>query len=115
METILIVDVDPHRADLICKMLNDCSVTAERYGNIHEIREAIDSTNRPAVIVLHCALIENSFTEVAKLRNHPNVQLVFYCTDAGQKSPGVVTQLPENLTEILLRITEKRRLLPIAS
>jgi DNA-binding response OmpR family regulator len=115
METILIVDVDSERADLICTMMRDHNVPATRCHNISETRCAIEPENSPAVIVMHCALIENSFTEVAKLRKHPHVQLVFYCTDAGQKTPGIVTKLPEDLSEILLRITEKKRLLLKAS
>jgi len=111
METILIVDVDPERADLICQMLNDHQVPASRCRNIFETRESIESVNRPAVIVAHCALIDYSFTELATLRHHPNVKMIFYCTDPDQRTPGEITMLPEDLTEILLKIAESKRLL----
>lgn len=114
METILIVDVDPERADLICKMLNDHEVSATRCRNIFETTETIESANCPAVIVAHCALIERSFTELAVLRHHPNVKMIFYCTDPDQRTPGAITMLPEDLTEILLKIAESKRLLKVS-
>jgi len=111
METILIVDVEPGRADLICQMLNDHQVSAMRCRNIFETRNAIESANCPAVIVAHCALIEHSFTEMATLRHHPRVKMIFYCTDPDQRTPGAITMLPEDLTEILLKIAESKLLL----
>jgi DNA-binding response OmpR family regulator len=115
MDTILIVDVDPERADLICGLLQENSIPSRRCQDVHEIRIAIESDNRPAVIVAHCALINYSFTELALLRHHPQVKLIFYCTDADQKSQGSVAKLPEDLAEVLLRITEGRQVQTKAS
>jgi len=109
MDTILIVDVDPERADLICGLLVENSVPAKRCQDIQEIRRAIEGDYLPAVIVAHCALVNYSFTELALLRHHPQVKLIFYCTDADQKSPGSVPKLPEDLAEILLKITDSRK------
>ncbi len=111
MDTILIVDVDPERADLICGLLNDNSVPATRCQDIEEIRFAIEDAHRPAVIVAHCALVNYSFTELALLRHHPHVKLIFYCTDAEQRAAGAVAQLPEDLAEIIIRITENKKIL----
>jgi DNA-binding NtrC family response regulator len=115
MDTILIVDVDPERADLICRLLIENSVPARRCQDIQEIRRAIEEDHRPAVIVAHCALVNYSFTELALLRHHPQVKLIFYCTDADQKSVGSVAKLPEELTEILLKITEGKKVQTKAS
>jgi DNA-binding response OmpR family regulator len=115
METILLVDVDSDRADLICKMLTENEVRASRCANVAEVLEEIESVHRPAVIVVHCELVHNAFTELAKLVHHPNVKLIFYCTDAEERSPGTVTKLPEDLGEIILKITESARLLKQAS
>jgi len=114
MDTILIVDVDPERADLICGLLKENSIPSKRCQDVHEIRIAIESNNRPAVIVAHCALVNYSFTELALLRHHPQVKLIFYCTDVDQKSAGSVAKLPEELAEVLLRITEGKKLQPKA-
>ena len=115
MDTILIVDVDPDRADLICGMLLKNAVPSRRCQDIQEIRRAIEGDNRPAVIVAHCALVNYSFTELALLRHHPQVKLIFYCTDADQKSAGSVAKLPEELAEVLLRITESKKIQTKAS
>lgn len=115
MDTILIVDVDPERADLICGLLHQNNIPSRRCQDVHEIRLAIEGNNRPAVIVAHCALVNRSFTELALLRHHPQVKMIFYCTDADQKSPGSVAKLPEELAEVLLRITENKKMQTRAS
>ena len=115
MDTILIVDVDPERADLICGLLIKNSIPARRCRDIEEIQRAIDGDQRPAVIVAHCALVNYSFTELAMLRHHPQVKLIFYCTDGEQKAFGGVAKLPEDLSEILLKITDSKRIHPKAS
>ena len=115
MDTILIVDVDPERADLICSLLLKNAIPARRCQEIDEIRRAIDGAQRPAVIVAHCALVNYAFTELAMLRHHPMVKLIFYCTDAEQKALGTITKLPEDLAEILLKITDSKRAHPKAS
>ena len=114
METILLIDVDPSRADLICELLIENEVPAKRCQNLLEIREMIDSDKRPAVIVVHCALVNRSFTDLARLRHHPKVELLFYCTDPDERS-GSIMKLPEELTKIILRITESKRALLKAS
>ena len=114
MDTILIVDVDPARADEICELLRKNDVPAERCQNLPDIQRTIQSSNCPAVIVAHCAMLDRSFSQLAMLRHDPRVKLIFYCTDPGQRSPGRVPQLPEELTEVILRITESRRKLMIA-
>lgn len=108
METILIVDVNPERADLICEMLHDNEVEARRCRSIHETKEVVNSANCPAVVVAHCELINSSFTELALLRHHKNIKLLFYCTD-GSEQPSNVMKLPEELAEIITRITENQR------
>ena len=67
------------------------------------------------MIVVHCELVHNAFTQLAKLVHHPNVKLIFYCTDAEERSPGTVAKLPEELGEIILKIMESARLLKQAS
>ena len=115
MDTILIVDVDPERADLICGLLLKNAIPARRCQDMEEITRAIDGDQRPAVIVVHCALVNYSFTELALLRHHPQVKLIFYCTDAEQKAYGGVANLPEDLAEILLKITGGSKVRPKAS
>jgi Response regulator containing CheY-like receiver and SARP domains len=115
METILLVDVDSARADLICKMLVENEISASRCVNVEEVLQEIESVHRPAVIVVHCELVHNAFTQLAKLVHHPNVKLIFYCTDAEERSPGTVAKLPEELGEIILKIMESARLLKQAS
>lgn len=115
METILLVDADPERADLICKMLIEHQIPASRCGNLTDTLEAIESIHRPAVIVVHCELVHNAFTQLARLIHHPNVKMIFYCTNPEERSPGTVAKLPEELGEIILRITESARLLKQAS
>jgi DNA-binding response OmpR family regulator len=115
MDTVLIVDVDPERADLICGLLISNGVPAKRCQDIEEIRHAIDGEHSPAVIVVHCALVNDSFTQLAMLRHHPQVKLIFYCTDGEQKAFGKVARLPEDLTEIILKITGSKRIHPKAS
>ena len=56
-ETILLVDVDPERADMICHLLTTHEIPAKRCRNIDETIEAINSESQPAVIVVHCALV----------------------------------------------------------
>lgn len=107
-ETILLVDVDPERADNICDLLVSHEIPAKRCNNIEETKITIDSESRPAVIVAHCALVHHSFTELARLRTHPNVKLLFYCTDKEEKADPIL-KLPEELKEIILRITESSR------
>lgn len=113
-ETILLVDVDPERADMICHLLTSHDIRARRCRNIDETTEAVNSENLPAVIVAHCSLVHRSFTELAKLRTHPHVKLLFYCTDKDEKS-GPVLKLPEELKEIILRIVESTKNLARAS
>jgi hypothetical protein len=113
-ETILLVDVDPERADMICDLLTAHEINVRRCRNIDETTNAINSENLPAVIVVHCALVHRSFTELARLRTHPHVKLLFYCTDKDEKS-GPVLKLPEELKEIILRIVESTRNLARAS
>jgi hypothetical protein len=115
MDTILIVDVDPDRADLICGLLLKNSIPARRCQDIDEIRRAIEGDQQPAVIVAHCALVNYSFTELAMLRHHPQVKMIFYCTDAEQKAYGSIAKLPEDLAEILLKITDGKKVHPKAS
>lgn len=110
METILLVDVDPERADLICSLLNTNYVPARRCQNVTETREMINSDEMPAVIVVHCELVNHAFTELARLRHHPRVKLIFYCTDQSERIGGVA-KLPEELCEIIMRITESRKTL----
>jgi DNA-binding response OmpR family regulator len=110
MDTILLVDVDPERADLICSLLNSKRIPAKRCQNVLETREMIDSQEVPAVIVVHCDLVNHAFTELARLRHHPKVKLIFYCTDQSEKIGGVA-KLPEELCEIIMRITESRKTL----
>ena len=111
----MIVDVDPERADLICGLLNKNSIPARRCQDLDEIQRAIDGDQRPAVIVVHCALVNYSFSELAMLRHHPQVKLIFYCTDAEQKAYGSIAKLPEDLAETLLKITESKKVHPKAS
>ena len=103
--TILVVDLDPGRADVICDLLIMNEIPASRCRTLDDTIRAIDSENLPAVIVAHCSLINRSFTELADLRNHPHVRLLFYCTDKTQRS-GRIVKLPEELDEMILRITE---------
>ena len=102
--------MDPIRADLICEMLRENDVVAKRCQNIDQTREAINSEDRPAVIVAHCALVNQAFTELARLRHHPKVKLIFYCTDPDERS-GTIAKLPEDLTEIIKKITESSKIL----
>ena len=113
-ETILLVDVDPERADMICHLLSSHEITAKRCRNLDETIQAVNSDTLPAVIVAHCSLVHRSFTELARLRTHPHVKLLFYCTDKDEKS-GPVVKLPEELKEIILRIVESTRNLAKAS
>jgi len=110
MDTILLVDVDPKRADLICELLNTSMIPAKRCQSVEETREMINSQDMPAVIVVHCDLVNRAFTELARLRHHPSVKLIFYCTDSSTKI-GEVARLPEELCKIIMRITESRKML----
>ncbi len=110
METILLVDVDPDRADLICHLLNSNDIPAKRCQNVSETRKMINSDDMPAVIVVHCELVNYAFTELARLRHHPRVKLIFYCTDQSERIGGVA-KLPEELCEIIMRITESSKML----
>lgn len=113
-DTILLVDVDPERADMICQLLSSHEISARRCRNLEETTQAVNSDNLPAVIVAHCSLVHRSFTELARLRTHPHVKLLFYCTDKDEKS-GPVMKLPEELKEIILRIVESTKNLARAS
>jgi CheY-like chemotaxis protein len=115
METIVLVDGDSERADLICKMLVENDISATRCIDVLEILEEVESVHCPAVIVVHCEMIHNSFTQLARLIHHPNVKMIFYCTDPEERTPGTVPKLPEELSEIILRITESAKLLKQAS
>ena len=109
MNTILIIDVDPQRARLISDLLKDHNVPSILCRDMDEIHAAMQTGSGPAVIVAHCALVNYTFTELAVLSSHPNVKLIFYCTDADQRPSSDIARLPDELTQILLKITETKK------
>jgi len=106
MDTVLIVDIDPKRADLICSLLNQHQIIARRCRDFEEIEDFIEERLSPAIIFVHCALLNYSFPELATLSHHSDIRLLFYCTDADHKSAETIAKLPEELGEVILRITE---------
>ncbi|MCI0417109.1 hypothetical protein L0222_30430 [bacterium] len=107
MDAILIVDIDPKRADLICDLLNQHQITAKRCNDFEEVRDFVVLS--PAVIFVHCALLNYSFTELAALSQQSHVRLLFYCTEADHKSARTIAKLPEDLGEVILRLNESNK------
>jgi PleD family two-component response regulator len=110
MDKVLIVDIDPKRADLIRSLLGEHQINAKRCRDFEEITTFIKADFSPVIIFVHCALLNYSFTELATLSHHSDVRLLFYCTDADHKSAETIAKLPEELGEVILRISESRKI-----
>ena len=110
MDTVLIVDIDPKRADSIRSLLSQYQISAKRCRDFEEITNFMETGQSPAIIFVHCALVNYSFIELANLNQHSNVRLLFYCTDADHKSAATIAKLPEELGDVILRITENRKI-----
>ena len=104
MDRVLIVDIDPKRADLVCDLLSEHRIAAKRCRDFQEIQESIEDRMFPTVIFAHCALLNECFTELAALSHHSDVRLLFYCTEANQKGARTIAKLPEELGDVILRI-----------
>lgn len=109
MDTVLIVDIDPKRADLIRSLLSQHQINAKRCRDFEEITNSMEAGLSPAIIFVHCALLNYSFTELATLSQHSDVRLLFYCTDADHKAAATIAKLPEELGEVVHKITEIRK------
>jgi hypothetical protein len=110
MDTVLIVvDIDPKRADSICSLLGEHDISAKRCRDFEEITDFMAARSSPAIIFVHCALLNYSFTELATLSHHSNVRLLFYCTDADHKNAETIVKLPEELSQVIIKITENRK------
>lgn len=110
MALIYILDVDPERAQRICSLLQQYELETIQCETIDEINEALDRTHQTVFIMVHCALVNYSFTELALLRHRGDAELIFYCTDADHKSSSSVIQLPEELDQIISRIKQGKPL-----
>ena len=110
MDTVLILDIDPKRADMICSLLRQHQIGAKCCRDFEEITNFMEAGSFPAIIFVHCALVNYSYTELATLSHHSDVRLLFYCTDSDHKSAETIAKLPEELNEVVLRITDNRKI-----
>ena len=107
---LLLVDSKAERAETVGSILESAGTKLERMGSLADAVSIVHSDPRNYIVLAHCDFLNDSFANLARLRQNPKVKILFYSTDAREKmnpAPLIPDQM-ETLMEKIHRLDREQ-------
>ena len=113
---LLLVDSKAERAETVSSILERTGIGLERMGTLADAVSIVQSDPRHYIVLAHCDFLNDSFANLARLRQNPKVKILFYATDAREKmnpAPVIPDQM-DTLMEKIHRLDREHRRLRVS-